>query len=138
MVLGFSETDKRTGQPTNFRGLILDGVKLHSLRAGKRWKEGMPIQMATGVRTKSQKVFNKDREDLSTCQGVQDVTITAKETEGLGIHFVIMVDSRRLSRTEATLLATNDGFNSLYDFLTWFHKDGDFDGQIVHWTTLKY
>lgn len=33
-------------------------------------------------------------------------------------------------------LATNDGFDSVSDFLTYFNDH--FTGQIVHWTNLKY
>ena len=137
MVLGFSTTNKKTREATNFVDLILDGRKIHSIREGDRWKESMAIQMATGVRTKSQQVFNADRDDLSTCKGVQSIEINTKGGEFRGIEYTITIDGRKLSEREAKQLATNDGFSSLYEFLTWF-QTGKITGQIIHWTDLKY
>lgn len=137
MVLGFCETNKKTGELTNFREQILSGNKRHSIRAGKRWKEGMPIQMATGVRTKNFKLFNEDIDMLSFCKSVQDLKIDI-DTSGSGVHYNILIDKRPLSASEAKTLAVNDGFKSLYDFLMWFKDEAPFDGQIIHWTSLRY
>jgi hypothetical protein len=137
MIIGFSETNKRTGEPTNFRELILTGSKVHTLREGDRWKEGMPIQMVTGHRTKAQETFNVDRPDLGICTGVQTVTMTTSSREFRGIDYQIIVDGRLLSETQSKELARNDGFESLYDFLSWFPM-GSFTGQIIHWTSLRY
>lgn len=137
MVLGFSTTNKQTGEATNFVDLILDGSKKHSIREGDRWKEGMSIQMATGVRTKAQQVFNADRDDLSTCKSVQSIEINTKGGEFRGVEYSIIIDGRKLVEREAKELAKNDGFSSLYEFLTWFPM-GKTTGQIIHWTDLKY
>lgn len=114
-----------------FKQPILDKKKVHTLREDKhnRWKPGMKMHMATGVRTKNYNQFN-----LEVCQSTQNIKITNKsnylnETE-------VTVDGRQLSESEIQQLAWNDGFENLVDFWWWF-QDG-FTGKIIHWTNLKY
>ena len=63
MILGFKN---------QFVPAILDGTKIHTIRKDPhhRWKPGMTIQMATGVRTKKYKCFKK-----AICVSVQEVRI---------------------------------------------------------------
>ena len=49
---------------------------------------------------------------------------------------IIFIDGRPLKIYEAELLAYNDGFKSIEHFTSFFNKD--FEGQIIHWTKLKY
>lgn len=155
MVLGFKT--HINGQPTFFIEKILTCVsayysqmflpKKHSIREGKRWTAGRKIHMATGVRTTKYNQFNKFIAGLDTCKSVQDIAIKWKLTEGDDVNnpFVtlvgkrcvwIKVDGRLLDKDEVRTLALNDGFDGILQFLDWFKND--IDGQIIHWTDLKY
>lgn len=142
MVLGFKTTINR--KPTNFKEQILKGSKIHTIRSGSRWAEGSKIHMVTGARTKLQKQFNEDRPDLSICTGAQRISIKWGPEEdalcidkgGQWVCVRIWIDGVLRGPEEVELLAKNDGFLSLEDFLDWFNED--FEGQIVHWSGLKY
>ena len=104
--------------------------KLHSMRAGLRWRPGLDIHMVTGNRSKNRFQFAP----TVLCVSVQKVVIK---------HFGLPSDYPRLSidgvyqtHDEIDRLAQNDGFDAIEDFLRYF--DEDFKGQIVHWTKLKY
>lgn len=132
MVLGFKRKHK-DGRPTGFAPKILSGVKKHTIREDEpdRWKEGVIIQMAYGVRTKDYEQFNAGRSDLEVCTGTQKIEIKWKNHD-----YTVKVDGRVLSREQVELLAINDGFDDLVEFLTWF--SADFKGKIIHWTKLRY
>ncbi len=142
MVLGFKT--EVNGKPTYFPEKILSCVgivyineyvpKKHTMRHGKRWRAGMKLHLSIGVRTKNYLQFNKNIKGLEVCKSVQDIKIDYSETY-LG-EPKIYVDNRQLVHTEIVKLAINDGFESLEDFLKWFNTD--FEGQIIHWTDLKY
>lgn len=151
MILGFKEYfNNDLKRPTYFREKILAVFpiiltvnppitirpKLHSIRKGNRWKAGNSIQMATGVRTKRYKQFNKRIERLEKCISVQIIEIVYAEPNVHLWPMWIKVDGRSLDKVEVCHLATNDGFDSVSDFLTYFNDH--FTGQIVHWTDLKY
>lgn len=135
MTLGFT-TKTRSGDETLFVEKIIAGSKIHSIRSGSRWRTGMSIQMVIGNRTKARSVFNAGRVDLQECKGVQEIRIS-RSTGGSGIDYRVTVDGKVLTASQAKELALNDGFDSLYDFLGFF-PDGEFTGQIVHWTDKKY
>jgi hypothetical protein len=145
MILGFKREfeDKK---PTLFREKILAGAaiafddnnysgppKIHSMREGNRWKAGMAIQMAYGVRTPYYYQFNRNIESLSTCISTQTVFMTF--INGLEIT----VAQKYLDTSEIDLLIQNDGLTYL-QFINWFFpKDCDeWSGQIIHWTDFKY
>ncbi|MFW6370978.1 MAG: hypothetical protein ACOC10_07225 [Bacteroidota bacterium] len=109
---------------------ILNKTKKHTLREDihNRWKQGMKMHMATGVRTKKYNQFYED-----TCKSIQKIKI--KPTSEYLNGIVVDVDGRKLTETEVQQLAWN-GFVNLIDFWMWF-KDG-FDGKILHLTDLKY
>ena len=133
---------------TNFAKKILLGTKKHSLRIDEnnRWRAGMKIQHAHGVRTKRYMMFLKGE-----CKSTQQIKI--ERHDGIlnddyyvyrvvikGIQFVmgfkVTVDDKVLIRETVDLLAANDGFDSTIDFFDWFW-DG-FEGKIIHFTDLKY
>ena len=128
MVLGF---DKRFIDP------IRTGMKIHTLREDRllRWKAGMTIQMATGIRTKQYKCFNE-----TLCRGIQKVQILLDSMPQ------IWVDGKYLQNKEIELLAKNDGFYELSDFVTWFSKskylrdagDNMIELRIIHWSDFRY
>ena len=123
MVLGFNP---------RFVDPILAGSKIHTIRADAhdRWREGLTIQFATGVRTKK---YRKFKEGL--CIRTQTIIIehhdhTIGDTE-------IVVDNKILSLKEIKELSANDGFENLVDFVKWFDKDC-FKGKLIHWTQKRY
>ncbi|PQJ09519.1 hypothetical protein CJD36_019975 [Flavipsychrobacter stenotrophus] len=126
MILGFKKP---------FKPKLMDGSKLHSMREDKpgRWKVGMKIQMATGVRTKAYECF---RDDLVVTR-LQHVEIRYYgKVPGEVLAPVIIVDSKRLDDASVLELARNDGFKTMGEFMEWF--DEDFEGKIIHWTDFKY
>lgn len=119
--------------------------KLHTIRQGHRWKVGDTIHMAYGVRTKNYQQFNKGIPELAMVKGVQEIVIGWHDP-----YFVIHIDGRLFSEakggdiidTQTLTLARNDGFDLVWDdeeytsFYSWFKRG--LDGQIIHWTDLKY
>ncbi len=134
MILGFKEKFA-DGTLTEFEKKILAGTKIHSLRKGDRWRAGMSIQMAHGVRTKKYRVFNNNMERLQVCTGVQDIFMTYN-----GWALEITIDGYYNSNaSEINALIQNDGVNR-QRFLNWFLPKGkdEWSGQIIHWTNFKY
>ena len=120
MILGFTETfpDK---SPTNFIQKIEFGVKNHSLREDKhdRWKEGMKIEIATGVRSKNYKChFYK------ICTGTQQIEI--KYLNKCSDYPIVYIDKvkfvyyNKIDLEVLQQLAKNDGFNDFDHFCQWF------------------
>lgn len=110
--------------------------KLHTIRPGHRWKAGMSIQMAYGVRTKAYKQFNKKYPELQTCVSVQKIKISWRNADR---RPRVYIDKRELSILEIMQFIKNDGFSSvncLQQFCEWFDKD--LNGQLIHWTDLRY
>ena len=142
MILGFKEKFP-DGTLTYFRQKILSCFaneantrppfrpKLHTIREDKnnRWKKGMLIHFATGVRTKAYCNFWKDE-----CKATQEIEIIY--TGQTDYYPSIYIEGRNLSYNEMTLLAINDGFEDQDDFFKWFNAD--FSGKIIHWTNLLY
>lgn len=133
---------------TNFAQKILKGIKKHSIREDKkdRWRSGMKIQHAHGVRTKRYLMFlegeckSTQRIKIERHDGVLNddyyvYRVTIKSVEFI-MGFKVTVDDRIMNRETIDLIAKNDGFDSTKDFFTWFW-DG-FSGKIIHFTDLKY
>lgn len=123
MILGFKQLFS-SGEPTKFREKIFEGKKIHSIRSGERWREGVVVHMAYGVRTKSYEMFK-----LTECTGVQKIIIHPKGD-------LIMVDGNGLNLYTKQMLAENDGFENYEAFQKWF--EGGLTGQIIHWTDYRY
>ena len=133
MIIGFKN---------QFEQPILDGTKIHSMREDlhNRYREGVNLQMATGVRTKKYHQFAQN-----PCTGTQKIKIQYKSTGSVnvfidGVLFYYQ-DSRGFvseekSKKNMLLLAKNDGFDSIGSFFAWFNKD--FSGKIIHWTPFRY
>jgi hypothetical protein len=112
----------------------LDGTKLHSIRKGNRWREGMSIQFFQDTRTVNMKKFMEDK----MVEGVQDIFMTFIQS-----RFEITVDhDTYLYWPEQEKLAKNDGFKTVEDMRLFFFPIGCehayWSGQIIHWTNLKY
>lgn len=129
------------GQPTHFKEKILacffnNGFtpKKHTIRKSKRIKSGTILHMAYGVRTKFYEQFNKNIPELEKCVSTQDIKIEWKDD-----WVEIFIDGKIINANNCFnthLLAQNDGFDSINDFLEYFNEN--FEGQIIHWTDLKY
>ena len=139
MILGF-KTHFDDGVPTNFVEKILSGEKIHTLRQSNRWKTGMYLHMATGVRTKKYKQFNKDRPDLQMLEARQNVVMKKMFCPlDLSITHQIIVDGRRLNLFERSRFRDNDGL-TFEQFDKWFFPGNQmlWWGQLIHWTDFKY
>ncbi|HEY9362182.1 MAG TPA: hypothetical protein VIQ00_02890 [Chitinophagaceae bacterium] len=132
MILGFKQQFP-DNTPTNFKEKILSGEKIHSIRAGNRWKPGMSIQMAYGVRTKNYKQFNYCRSKFERCVSVQRIFITYE------CELEITVGMNELTPMQIAKLIKNDGLTR-DQFIDWFlpEKVSEFSGQIIHWTDYQY
>jgi hypothetical protein len=141
MILGFKEQFKR---------LILSGYKVHTLRNNDRIRPGVKLHMATGVRTKLYNCFC-EKECIST----QRIKFTISEnrvshycidiycSDAKLRHIDFMVDGRSLEYGDAIKLIMNDGFTTFFEFIEFFcpkfsFEPFVFDGNIIHWTDLKY
>lgn len=114
---------------------ILTRTKTHTVREDihNRWKPGMKMHMATGVRTKQYSQFFE-----SYCQCVQSVEI---HFHNILLYNKVIVDNRELTFEEMKLFAKNDGFDDVCDFLFWFEdkaKNNVYKGKVIHWTDFKY
>jgi hypothetical protein len=117
MVLGFNE---------EFVPVIVAGTKIHTIRAGQRWRAGEVAQFCVHAGQPAQREFWKPKPILS----IQDIELT---TTGL------RVDGRLLSSPELLALAQADGFTSAAELLAFFAGQPlPFRGQLLHWTTLRY
>lgn len=105
--------------------------KVHTIRAGDRWRAGMKIHPVINNRTKHRLQFAP----TMICTSVQEIEFKRFEPH---IDKVFIYINGSLIRDENILkyLAVSDGFDTLTDFLTYFNAD--FKGQIIHWTNLKY
>lgn len=121
-------------------------AKLHTIRAGNRWRPGMKIHMAINNRTKDFFQFAP----VIECVSVQNVEIRKyryNEQPGYNFSYCIqhgeskqpfnvLIDGLKLNRQEVMELAFNDGFGSPEKFFDFFNAD--FTGQLIHWTDFRY
>lgn len=130
MILGFSKQFP-WGDPTRFVEKIKNKRKIHTLRADphRRWREGMKIHFATGVRTPEYNQFHS-----GVCTGVQEISI--RHHADSHTPDIIIDGGAMLTKPEKIVLAFNDGFDSYGQFLRWF--DEDFEGRIIHWAGYEY
>ena len=117
MILGFDEA---------FAPLIVAGAKVHTIRAGQRWRPGEVAQFVVRAGQADQREFWPPQPIIA----VQDIELTATE---------LRVDGRPLGPTELLKLARADGFPTAAALLAYFaDKPLPFRGQFVHWTALRY
>lgn len=128
MILGFK---------TAFVSAVAAGTKPHTIRQGKRWKEGMSIQFYKDVR---QPTMEKIRPN-GVALVVQEIRVFRLERYlGPPRPPVIAIDGRQLTPLECQELAKRDGFDDL-DGLLNFLSNGygfPFSGQLIGWTDLRY
>lgn len=116
MVLGFKP---------QFEPKIMNGTKKHTIRedANNRWRVGMAIHFATGVRTKKYKEFKKGK-----CNAVCKIEI---EPSNRQVMIVNNGYEKVLQTQDIERLAKDDGFDTVDEFFKWFNKP--FKGKIIFW-----
>lgn len=122
MILGFNK---------QFPDKILQGTKIHTIREDKhnRWKAGMLIQFATGVRTKQYNCFKTGQ-----CTGTRRISINPTNKK---ISIIINgCQEVYLSPSDIGILSGNDGFNTVQEFWQWFNKP--FEGKVIFWTEKTF
>lgn len=156
MILGFS-TKTPWGTPTNFVEKILAGVKTQTIREDKsnRWERNIPIQFATGVRTKQYNQFAD-----GVCMGIVNVRIkypfvwveelvwvdekggiyTSKQMNKMGIGWTAEGYKpkgvwRLVDKQELCQFARSDGFDNVADFWKWFNEP--FLGKVIKFQVNK-
>lgn len=137
--------DKILSCPANEMAFLFDLTpKIHTFREGQRWKAGMILHMATGVRSKNYDQFNRNIPELQFCKGTQrlDITFRSKDVVAIYIDKKLKYCKNRDHVFEIEpgwmdQFAKNDGFNDTEHFFRWFKKPVR-RGQIIHWTDLKY
>jgi hypothetical protein len=125
MIIGFNP---------EFVPKIISGTKIHTIRDDEhdRWKPGMTMHMATGVRTKNYNQFH-----TSTCVSFQKILIypTLRQIaiiKDANVHEWLCYDN-------INLLAKNDGFDSTTLFWMWFLRNHNGKPKkLIHWTNLTY
>ena len=135
------------GAPTNFDQKIIYGPKRHSIRDDihNRWKPGMIIHHAYGVRTPDYRCFAKGqcfhihKIEIKIIDNVDSIFsycyMASKETN-IPTLFSVYIDDRPLTYKQIEWLAENDGFSSTADFFRWFKEPGV--KKIIHFTDFKY
>ena len=118
MVLSFKQ---------QFVQLIIHGDIPHSIREDRfnKWKAGMMIHFATGVRTANCNVFR-----TAQCTGTQIIEILPKA--GL-----IFINGEELMYPDMRSVMQNEGHHNLSCFYRRFNN-APFRGKIIHWTALNY
>lgn len=124
MVLGFNK---------QFVDPIMQGIKVHTLRDDphNRWKPGVKMHQAVGVRTSSYECFNE-----AYCESTQQVIMTHTPQRGLEVW----VDGKKLDEDTIDTLVKKDGFAQRAAFIDWFFtgKEDDVKKKLLHWTDLRY
>lgn len=117
MILGFDEA---------FAAAIVAGTKIHTIRAGQRWRAGEVAQFCVRAHQPDQRAFWEPHPIVS----VQVIELT---------NNTLQVDGRLLPPAELLALAQADGFPTTAELFAYFaDKPLPFRGQLVHWTTRRY
>jgi hypothetical protein len=109
-----------------FAGAVERGEKRQTIRSGSRIKAGDTLYLYTGMRTKACRKIGDE-----TCRAVRPITV---KMTARGI-MTVRLDGRRLAHDEMCLLAREDGFSTLMQFVAWFRDlyGLPFRGQVIYW-----
>jgi len=124
--------------------------KKHSIRKltktrKKRWRKGLNIEFRTGSRFHPHTYFQFAPK--VPVISVQDIKIkygghqyggwVSVFIDGVEYETIHIYEDFSFEYTEKMQrFVQNDGFDTIVQFFDWFSKD--FEGQIIHWTDLKY
>jgi hypothetical protein len=122
----------------NAEAYITKGRKIHSFRLDpkRRWKPGLKIQHATGVRTKKYNCFQ-----VNDCKHIQEAKFEFK-----GGRLLMWVEGRKMSERQTAEFVYNDGLESVLQFVQFIFFDKkkkrqlitEASGRIIHWTNKTY
>jgi hypothetical protein len=107
--------------------------KIHTIRRDldNEWTPGMDIQLVINLNTIEEFQFAP----ALKCQSVQRIQIDySKLIDPSGP--AVFVDYQLLDKPSLVDLVKNDGFPTVADFFSYFNED--FNGNLIHWTPLKY
>jgi hypothetical protein len=122
------------GQPTDFPKMILEGKKIHTIRATKRWKVG---DMAS-LRIWTGKPYHSKQEIITEKQIVKVYDFKFTKSGFVWINGICYGSIYFVDDTwQITELAKNDGL-TIGQFNSWFLKGQNFEGQIICWEDPKY
>lgn len=123
--------------------------KLHTIRRDlrNRWEAGKMIDFFIETRTSNMFRFAPRVPCVSTQKihiiwfDLSEIDIMAELLYPYLIKIgekcvVVHIDEVQISQSQIENLAINDGFDSVDEFFTWFNED--YEGKIIHWTSLKY
>lgn len=103
--------------------------KLHTIRelGNRNWQYGRLIHAYYN---------NRQPNMVQICP-----TFRCKSTQFIIIEYrsdlpIVYINEKKLTPTEVETLAINDGFTDSSQFFRWFNKY--FEGEIIHWTDLRY
>lgn len=103
--------------------------KRHTIRRNltKRYKAGCLLHFTINTRTKNMFRFAP----IIQCVSTQCIEIVYFDSGP-----IVKVDNRILKCFEVRQLAKNDGFRGETEFFNYFNEN--FQGDIIHWTNLRY
>ncbi len=124
---------------------IVEGTKPHSFRAnrkdGRKWKVGDTIQFYENVRQPDMRKIRPD----AVVKGVQDVKMILRINKSIDqYNFYLFIDRKNRKGFARHQIMEKDGFEEVIQFIRFFfpkekfNKSGTWEGQLVHWTDLKY
>lgn len=114
---------------TVFQDKILSGAKRQTIRQKARCKPGDTLHLYTGMRTSSCRLLG-----TATCTRVEAVHIF-----GTSERPMIVLDKKRTLRgAPATRFALADGFESVDEFMKFFHQHYGlpFSGYVISWNAF--
>lgn len=133
----FLSTHPKKGTPTNFREQILDGRKLHTIRGNYEYWKNIVDKVNSGeailsVRQWSGKPYNSKQEEVTqfTKLGIQGAYFNKTKVP------FMRIDGKPMRGLNFDIIAKNDGFAKVDDFVDWFPKI--FNGCIIQFTEHKY
>lgn len=135
----FPKGHPREGQPTYFVEKILAGEKIHTIRAGHRWKDGdmMDYMFWSGKPYRSPMKRFKDPMSVYP----QDIFMRWHPSSLPPLCLLyIFINGVYQPKFDINQLAVNDGLEPI-DFYAWFLKQdsyGTFSGQIIYSTEFRY
>lgn len=133
MLLTFSKTE--------FRTLIRNGVKVHTIRDDKhnRWKVGTKIHFWLGNPRNTRGKAKPYQFGVGEVSRIERIRMDFSYGEDWQRDVVYIGEEIRLNKNEELNdLAINDGFENWEQMKQWFlNDDGQYFGKIIFWKNFK-
>ncbi|HWK58719.1 MAG TPA: hypothetical protein VNQ80_15355 [Parapedobacter sp.] len=138
----FLKGHPRAGQPTNFRQLILEGKKIHTIRAGEYWRkvaeEVNAGNAVLSVRDWIGRPYNSKQDEFLRLEkmGWQETMVLPYGDVSKDVRIrTNAIHEGSFSSVSEKYVAANDGL-AVEDFRAWF--GGSLTGGIIHFTDFRY